>query len=94
MLYRQKQKDDKMSKATFFQQAFNGIEVGSHIPEDYFGEALYEGIKEWSDKGQEAQNEYRLRYLESFGPVGFVKAAIFPAPCHELIKPFYASERG
>jgi len=78
-----------MSKATFFQQAFNGVEVGSHIPDGYCGQALYEGIKEWSDKGQAAQNEYRLSYLESFGPIGFVKAAIFPAPCHNSIKAFY-----
>ena len=82
-----------MSKATFFQQAFNGIEVGSHIPENYYGGTLYEGIKEWSKMGQEAQNEYRLSYVEFFGPVDFIKAAIFPAPCHDIIKPFYASQR-
>jgi hypothetical protein len=83
-----------MSKATFFQQAFNGIEVGSHIPQDYCGDALYEGIKEWSKMGQDAQNAYRLSYIESFGPVDFIKAAIFPAPCQDIIKPFYANQRG
>ena len=83
-----------MTKATFFQQAFNGIEVGSHIPESYTGDALYEGIKGWSEMGYAAQSDYLMGYLDVFGLDGFMKAAVFPAPCHDTLKPFYASQRG
>jgi len=83
-----------MTRATFFNQAFNGIEVGSHIPESYHGDSLYAGIKEWSDMGYSARAIYLKSYIEQFGPVGFIQAAVFPAPCQDAIKPFYASQRG
>tara|TARA_R110000851_G_scaffold213123_1_gene365784 strand:+ start:219 stop:479 length:261 start_codon:yes stop_codon:yes gene_type:complete len=81
-----------VSKATFFTQAFNGIEVGSHIPESYYGDALYEGIKEWGAMGYAARSKYLNSYIGQFGPVGFIQAAVFPAPCQDAIKVFFASQ--
>jgi hypothetical protein len=82
-----------MSKATFFTQAFNGIEVGSHIPESYCGESLYEGIKVWSSMGYDARSKYINSYIAQFGPIGFIKAAVFPAPCQTEVKPFFSGQR-
>jgi hypothetical protein len=80
-----------MSKATFFIQAFNGLDVGSHIPDSYQGNALYEGIKLWSDMGYKARSVYLASYIEKFGAVDFLKANVFPAPCHSDIAVFFHS---
>tara|TARA_R110000772_G_scaffold259110_1_gene376615 strand:- start:250 stop:507 length:258 start_codon:yes stop_codon:yes gene_type:complete len=81
-----------MSKATFFTQAFNGVDVGSHISGSYYGDALYDGIKEWSARGYDARSKYINSYIEQFGPIGFIQAAVFPAPCQPEIKVFFASQ--
>lgn len=78
-----------MSKAIFFLQAFNGVEVGSHIPDSYYGEALYEGIKIYAELGYAARSEHLLKAASVYGHEHFYKAAIFPAPLHDSIKAFY-----